>query len=99
LDLVVFLSASVYDLALNVFVEYVSFQLFYFTVESTHDEENLWFTVDVSQITRTYRFLLLFKVSWKRMTSSVTHRLGFLYPHKVTLFLGGTGYLMGWQQE
>jgi hypothetical protein len=43
LDLVVFLSASVYDLALNVFVEYVDFQLLYFTVESTHEEESLYY--------------------------------------------------------
>ena len=103
LDLVVFLSASMYDLTLNVFVECVGFRLLYFTGESTHEEESLYyyhcFTVDVSQITLTYWFLLLFKVSWKRMTSSVMHRLGFLYPHKATLFLGGTGYLMGWQQE
>lgn len=42
LDLVVFLFASVYDFASNVFVEYVGFQLLYFTVESTHDKESLY---------------------------------------------------------
>jgi len=41
--LIVFLSASMYDLALNVFVEYAGFELLYFTVESTHEDESLYY--------------------------------------------------------
>jgi len=32
-----------YDLALNVFVEYAGFQLLYFMVESTHEDEGLYY--------------------------------------------------------
>jgi len=41
--LIAFLSASMYDLALNVFVEYAGFQSLYFTVESTHEDESLYY--------------------------------------------------------